>query len=196
MPEITVNRRSNETDISLVLNIYGQGKYQINSGCGFFDHMLELFAAHGRFDLTLSCVGDTQVDYHHSIEDIGICLGRAFSQSLGDRAGINRYGSMILPMDEALVLSAVDISGRDFCRVDLQFSSAKIGDFNVELIEEFWMAFARQLGISIHISQMAGINNHHIAEAVFKGMGRALRIAVAKDESLCGQIPSTKGTIL
>ena len=190
------SRKTAETDISLALNIDGTGEYKINTSCGFFDHMMELFARHGLFDITLSCVGDIGVDYHHTVEDVGIALGRAFSDALGDRAGIRRFGDCAVPMDEVLVLAAADISGRPTLGFDVSFNSGKIGDFDVELVEEFLLAFSRALGATIHIRQLAGSNGHHIAEGIFKALARALREALEQDSRTAGIIPSTKGTIL
>lgn len=191
-----IKRKTGETDIALALNLDGSGVSDIKSGCGFLDHMLTLFAKHGRFDLTLSCKGDTQVDYHHSVEDIGICLGTAFRQALGNCAGITRYGSMLLPMDEALVLCAVDISGRDCLVCKLELPTEKIGDFDCELVEEFLTAFVRNAGITLHVRQLDGKNSHHIVEGVFKGLARAMAIACAVDSDRANEIPSTKGVLL
>lgn len=191
-----IQRETTETAIRCTLEIDGSGLHEIDTGCGFLNHMLELFSRHGRFDLKLNCRGDVHVDYHHTVEDCAIVLGRAFSEALGDRMGINRYGSFLLPMDEALVQAAVDISGRAmFCPV-LQFSCEKIGDFDVELVGEFFVAFARELGATIHLQQLAGTNGHHIAEAAFKGFARALDAATDIDQAAPDEIPSTKGTIL
>lgn len=196
MRSATVTRNTTETQITLTLNLDGTGLYKIDSGCGFLNHMLELFTRHGRFDLTLTCKGDTQVDYHHTTEDIAIALGRAFSEALGNRAGVYRYGDMTLPMDEALILAAVDISGRAALGYSLTLPTQKVGDFDTELVKEFMLAFSRSLGASIHLHQMAGENTHHIIEGAFKGLGRALSHAVAIDPVSNGTIPSTKGTIL
>ena len=190
-----INRVTAETDISMTLNLDGSGRNVIHSGCGFLDHMLELFARHGDMDLTVQCNGDTQVDYHHSVEDIGICLGKAFTEALGDKRGITRYGQFLLPMDETLVLCACDLSGRDYLGWGVELPSTTVGDFDTELAEEFWLAFVRSCPASIHIRQMAGKNTHHILEAVFKGMGRTLKMAVALDEKHLNEIPSTKGTL-
>ena len=195
MRTASIKRDTNETKITLELNLDGTGKATIDSGCGFLDHMLELFARHGDFDLAVKCDGDTKVDYHHSVEDIGICLGKAFTEALGDKRGINRYGQFLLPMDETLVLSAVDLSGRDYLGWGLELPSMTVGDFDTELAEEFWLAFVRNCPASIHIRQMAGKNTHHILEAIFKGMGRTLKMAVAMDEKHLNEIPSTKGTL-
>ena len=186
-------RKTAETDIMLTLNLDGSGKSQIQTGVGFLDHMLTLFAAHGKFDLTVNCQGDTDVDDHHSAEDIGICLGQAFSQALGEKRGINRYGSFLLPMDEALIQTAVDISGRSFLGYGLEIPTEKIGTFDTELVEEFWLAFVRQCPMSLHIRQLAGKNSHHIVEGCFKSVARSLRFAVASDGT--NDIPSTKGVL-
>lgn len=191
-----LERKTAETDIILRLELDGSGKAKIDTGCGFLDHMLTLFASHGRFDLDVSCKGDVNVDYHHSVEDIGICLGKALRECLGDCKGIYRYGNMILPMDEALVLCAVDISGRNFLACDLQIPTEKVGDFDTELVEEFLMAFVRNAGITLHVKQLAGSNSHHIIEGVFKGVGRAIRAAVAIDAKSSAEVPSTKGNLL
>ena len=195
MRSADIKRDTRETQIQLSLNLDGTGKADIATGVGFLDHMLELFARHGDFDLTVRCQGDTQVDGHHSVEDIGICLGRAFAQALGDKRGITRYGQFLLPMDETLVLSAVDLSGRDYLGWAVELPSAKVGDFDTELAKEFWLAFVRNCPASIHIRQMAGENTHHILEAVFKGMGRTLKMAAAMDPRHAGEIPSTKGVL-
>lgn len=195
MRTASIKRDTKETRIQLELNLDGAGKSEIATGCGFLDHMLTLFARHGDFDLSVSCHGDTEVDYHHSVEDIGICLGQAFSQALGDKRGIARYGQFLLPMDEALVLSAVDLSGRDCLGWAVDLPAAKVGDFDTELAKEFWLAFVRNCPASIHIREMAGENTHHILEAIFKGMGRALKMAAALDEKHLDEIPSTKGTL-
>ena len=186
-------RKTAETDIRLCLNLDGTGKTEIDTGCGFLDHMLTLFAAHGKFDLTVTCVGDTQVDDHHSVEDIGICLGQAFCNALGEKRGITRYGSFLLPMDEALILTAVDISGRSCLCYGLEIPTQKIGTFDTELVEEFFLAFVRNCPMSLHIRQMAGKNSHHIVEGTFKSLGRALKAAVALDGT--DAIPSTKGVL-
>ncbi|MBR0113523.1 MAG: imidazoleglycerol-phosphate dehydratase HisB [Clostridia bacterium] len=191
----TINRKTAETDIVLNLDLDGSGVCNISTGCGFLDHMLTLFAKHGRFDLDVKCVGDTQVDYHHSVEDIGICLGTAFEKALGDKKGITRYGSAIIPMDEALILTAVDISGRSYLGYNLTFATEKIGDFDCELVEEFFAAFVRNFPVSLHIRQPEGRNSHHIAEGAFKSAARALREAVKIDADFSGEIPSTKGII-
>ena len=190
-----INRKTNETDIALKLNIDGKGDSRINSGCGFLDHMLTLLSRHARFDLELNCKGDTEVDYHHTVEDIGIALGEALSKALGDKRGITRYGSFILPMDESLILTAVDISGRSHLEYDLEIPSQKVGDFDTELVKEFWLAFVRNAECSLHIRQLAGENSHHIIEGMFKALGRTLRQCVARDPDLINEIPSTKGML-
>lgn len=189
----TIDRKTAETDIQLTLELDGCGKSAIQTGCGFMDHMLTLFAAHGKFDLTVTCKGDTEVDDHHTVEDIGICLGKAFEEALGEKRGITRYGSFLLPMDEALILSAVDISGRSYLGYGLEIPTEKIGSFDTELVEEFWLAFTRQCPMSLHLRQLAGSNSHHIAEGAFKSVARALKAAVALDGS--DAIPSTKGVL-
>lgn len=196
MRNAEIKRKTQETDVILSIELDGNGKAEISTGCGFLDHMLTLFASHGRFDLKVSCNGDTYVDYHHSVEDIGICLGKAFGEALGDCRGICRYGSMLLPMDEALVLSAVDISGRACLVYELNIPTERIGDFDTELVEEFMTAFVRAFGITLHIKQLAGKNSHHIAEAAFKSLARSLRAAVAEDTRCAGEIPSTKGRLV
>lgn len=190
-----INRKTAETDIQLAVDLDGSGKSTIDSGVGFLDHMLTLFAKHGRFDLKVICRGDTQVDDHHSVEDIGICLGEAFGKALGDKAGIRRYGDCILPMDEALILSAVDISGRAHLSYDARMRAKKVGTFDVELAEEFWTAFARAAKLTLHIRQLDGKNAHHIIEGQFKSAARSLRTAVSIDPELAGEIPSTKGLL-
>ena len=190
-----IKRKTAETDIYLCLNIDGSGKSDINTGVGFLDHMLTLFSRHGRFDLCLKCIGDTYVDDHHSTEDIAIALGSAFRKALGDKRGIKRYGDIILPMDEALVLASVDISGRSYIRFTSNFQTEKIGTFDVELLEDFFTSFAENAGIPLHIRQLDGRNSHHIAEAMFKAVARALRKAVEIDEKAKDEIPSTKGVL-
>ena len=191
----TINRQTAETDISLTLNLDGSGASKIDSGCGFLDHMLTLFARHGRFDLTLTCKGDTYVDDHHTVEDIGIVLGQAFAEALGNKKGICRYGSMILPMDESLILSAVDLSGRAYLRFDLDIPTQKVGSFDTELVKEFWLAFTRDAKCTLHLEKLAGENSHHIIEGAFKSVGRSLRQAVAIDKDFAEEIPSTKGVL-
>jgi len=190
-----ISRKTGETDIVLSLQLDGEGKSEIASGCGFLDHMLTLFAKHAGYNLTVSCVGDVEVDYHHSVEDIGIALGKAFYEALGDKRGITRYGDILLPMDEALIRAAVDISGRDYLAIHLQIPTAKVGDFDTELCEEFWMAFVREAKITLHVDQLAGKNSHHIIEGVFKAVARALGKATAMDEKRINEIPSTKGVL-
>ena len=195
MRNADINRKTLETDIQLTLCLDGSGSSDISTGCGFLDHMLTLFAAHGRFDLTVACKGDTYVDDHHTVEDIGICLGKVFSEALGEKRGITRYGSFLLPMDEALILSAVDISGRSCLCYQLDIPTEKIGTFDTELIEEFFLAFVRNCPMSLHIRKLAGTNSHHIAEGCFKSVARSLRAAVAIDPSAADAIPSTKGVL-
>lgn len=190
-----IKRKTGETDISLKIRLDGRGESKINTGCGFLDHMLTLFSKHSRFDLEVTCKGDTQVDYHHSVEDIGICLGIAFNDAIGDKRGINRYGDIVLPMDEALILSAVDISGRDYLGYGLDIPTEKVGDFDTELVEEFWLGFVRNAKINLHIKQLSGTNSHHIIEGAFKAVGRALGQAARKDPALANEIPSTKGIL-
>ena len=188
-------RKTGETDIPLTLNLDGFGDSELRTGVGFLEHMLTLFARHGRFDLTVRCDGDYQVDDHHSVEDIGICLGLAFRQALGDRRGSRRYADILLPMDEALIQCAVDISGRSMLCTDLQIPTEKIGTFDTELVEEFLTAFVREAGITVHIRQLAGTNSHHIVEGVFKALARTLRRAVSIDPAAADEIPSTKGVL-
>lgn len=195
MREIEIVRKTGETDIALALNLDGAGKSVIDSGCGFLDHMLTLFAKHAGYDLTVRCVGDTQVDYHHTTEDIGIALGQAFYRALGDKRGIVRYGDITLPMDETLIMAAVDISGRDYLAIALDLNAEKVGDFDTELCEEFFLAFVREAKLTLHIRQLAGKNAHHIIEGVFKAVARALAAATAIDEKKKDEIPSTKGVL-
>ena len=195
MRSAEIKRTTAETDISLKLNLDGTGASQCATGCGFLDHMLTLFARHGRFDLEVSCKGDTFVDYHHTVEDIGICLGKAFATALGDKKGIIRYGDITLPMDEALILSAVDISGRGGFYGQLDIPTQKVGDFDTELCREFWIAFARDAGMTLHIRQIAGSNSHHIIEGTFKSVARSLKAAVRIDREFANEIPSTKGML-
>lgn len=195
MRKAEITRKTGETDITLSLDIDGKGESEISSGVGFLDHMLTLFSRHGRFDLCLKCIGDTYVDDHHSTEDIAIALGSAFRKALGDKRGIKRYGDIILPMDEALVLASVDISGRSYIRFTSNFQTEKIGTFDVELLEDFFTSFAENAGITLHIRQLDGRNSHHIAEAMFKAVARALRKAVEIDERAKDEIPSTKGVL-
>jgi len=190
-----IKRTTGETDISLTLDFDGTGVSDCRTGCGFLDHMLTLFAKHGRFDLTVTCLGDTHVDYHHTVEDIGICLGKAFARCLGDKKGIVRYGDTTLAMDESLILSAVDISGRGGCYYALNIPTQKVGDFDTELCQEFFIAFARDAGITLHLRQLAGCNSHHIIEGTFKSVARSLKKAVAIDKAFAGEVPSTKGIL-
>ena len=195
MRKTEINRETSETDIFIRLELEGKGESDIDTGCGFLDHMLELFARHGRFNLTVSCHGDIHVDYHHTVEDIGICLGQAFSKTLGDKKGIRRYADTILPMDEALILSAVDISGRGGCYYDMELPTQRVGDFDTELDQEFWIAFAQNAGITLHLRKIAGRNTHHILEGAFKSVARSLRVAVSIDPNCSNEIPSTKGLL-
>lgn len=195
MRKAEIIRKTAETDIMLTLELEGTGTARIATGCGFLDHMLTLFAHHGCFDLEVACKGDTWVDDHHTVEDVGICLGQAFAQALGDKRGITRYGSFILPMDEALILSAVDISGRSYLSYDLQIPGFKIGTFDTELVEEFFLGFVRQCPMSLHIRKLAGSNAHHIAEGAFKSVARSLKQAVVLDAQRPDAIPSTKGVL-
>jgi len=194
MRKATVTRKTTETDIELSLNLDGTGEVRVSTGCGFLDHMLILFARHGGFDLDIACQGDTHVDFHHTTEDCSITLGQAFAQALNEGRGIARYGNMLLPMDEALVLVALDISGRCCLTYSLAPAAQKVGTFDTELAKDFFHGFCRSLGLTLHIQQLAGENAHHILEAAFKGFGRALRQAVVLDAK--GQIPSTKGVLL
>ncbi len=195
MRNAEIARKTAETDIRLSLCLDGTGRADVDTGVGFLDHMLTLFAGHSRFDLVVRCMGDTQVDDHHSTEDIAIALGQAFAQALGDKKGITRYGSMLLPMDEALVMVAVDLSGRSMLRFHMDLPAQKVGSFDTELVEEFFTAFARAAGLTLHIRQLDGGNTHHIIEAAFKGFGRALKQAVSIDPTLGGAVPSTKGVL-
>lgn len=190
-----IMRKTGETDISLTLNLDGSGTSVCDTGCGFLNHMLTLFAKHGHFDLKVGCRGDVDVDYHHTVEDIGICLGKAFAEALGDKRGIVRYGDIVLPMDEALIMSAVDISGRGGAYFDLNIPTEKVGDFDTELAREFFIAFAKDSGITLHIRQLAGENSHHIIEGVFKAVSRSLAKAVCISDQYSDEIPSTKGMI-
>ncbi len=195
MRHAEIIRTTGETDINLKLLLDGSGRSVINSGVGFLDHMLTLFAKHGRFDLEVKCAGDTQVDFHHTVEDIGIALGQAFAKALGDKRGIKRYADTVLPMDEALILTAVDVSGRGLCCYDAATPSQKVGDFDTELSSEFWFAFAREAGVTLHIRKLADANSHHIIEGVFKSAARSLRAAVTIDKEFADEIPSTKGLL-
>lgn len=195
MREATIKRETKETKINLNINLDGKGTSNINTGCGFFDHMLELFARHSRFDLNVVCDGDINVDYHHTVEDVGIVLGQAIKKALGDMKGIIRYGTTILPMDESLILTAIDISGRSYLKFDLPTRVNKIGEFPVELVEEFFLAFVRHAGLTLHVVKMAGTNAHHIVEGAFKSFARSLKSAVAIDKEFANEIPSTKGVL-
>lgn len=191
----SINRKTAETDINLTLNLDGSGESNINSGCGFLDHMLTLFSKHGRFDLTLECNGDTYVDDHHTVEDIGISLGLAFKEALSDKKGVTRYGYMILPMDETLILSAVDFSGRALLNYDLKIPTEKVGNFDTELVEEFFLGFVRNCECTLHIKQLDGTNSHHIIEGTFKSVARSMKDAVKIDEKFADEILSTKGVL-
>ena len=195
MRQAQLERKTAETQITLSLNLDGSGTSSIQTGCGFLDHMLTLFTKHGRFDLSILCNGDIDVDFHHTVEDVGICLGQAFAQAIGNKRGIRRYGSMTLPMDEALILSAVDISGRCFLGYGLNVPTEKVGNLDTELIEEFWLAFTRNAAITLHLQQLAGTNSHHIIEGAFKSAARSLAQAVAIDPQYQDEIPSTKGVL-
>ena len=195
MRTATILRETAETQINLVIDLDGAGTAQIDSGCGFLDHMLTLFAKHGRFDITLTCKGDTYVDDHHTVEDIGISLGKAFKEALGNKKGVNRYGNMILPMDEALIMSAVDLSGRGLLNYGLTIPTEKVGSFDTELVEEFWLGFVRNAECTLHIKQLDGTNSHHIIEGAFKSVARSLKSAVEIDRDFADEIPSTKGVL-
>lgn len=195
MRSAKLSRKTKETDISLCLNLDGTGNSDIQSGCGFLDHMLTLFAKHAGYDLEVSCDGDKEVDFHHTTEDIGIALGKAFLSALGDKRGIVRYGDIVLPMDESLIAAAVDISGRDYLSFAMQIPAEKVGDFDTELCEEFFMAFVREAKITLHLTQLAGKNSHHLIEGAFKAAARALGKATAIDEKRKDEIPSTKGVL-
>lgn len=195
MREAQIKRKTAETDIELSLNLDGIGKSECDTLCPFFDHMMTLFARHGRFDISLRCKGDIKVDYHHTVEDVAICLGQAFNKALGDKRGINRYGDALLPMDEALVLSAADISGRGGYYSDVLVPTEKVGDFDTELFKEFFTAFAREAGITLHIRLLTGENSHHIIEGAFKSVARSLKTAVSIQEGYENEIPSTKGVL-
>lgn len=190
-----IKRTTRETDIYLSLELDGTGKNDIDTGCGFLNHMLTLFASHGRFDLAVKCTGDYDVDYHHTVEDVGICLGLAFRESLGAKKGINRYGNMILPMDEALIMTAVDFSGRAYFVWDVEIHAQKVGDFDTELAEEFWRAFAGNSLCTLHFKQFSGKNAHHIIECAFKSAARSISQAVRINPEYANEIPSTKGVI-
>lgn len=195
MRKSEISRKTNETDICLSLCLDGTGKSEIDTGIGFLDHMLDLFAKHGRMDLAVKCKGDTYVDFHHSAEDIGIVLGQAFKEAVGDKKGIKRYGNMILPMDETLILASLDISGRAFLKYDLVIPTEKVGEMDTELVEEFFISFVRNADITLHIKQLDGTNSHHIIEGAFKAVARALREAVSIDENAKDEIPSSKGLL-
>lgn len=188
-------RKTGETDIALKINLDGRGTSNIDTGCGFLDHMLTLFAKHARYDLDVKCVGDTNVDYHHTVEDVAICLGKAIYEALGDKKGIYRYGYMILPMDETLIMCAIDISGRDYLGYALDVPAYRVGDFDTELAEEFYRAFSREAKITLHVRKITGSNSHHIIEGSFKAFARALAKATAIDEKYANEIPSTKGVL-
>ena len=195
MRSASVSRKTAETSVELTLALDGAGESAVRTGCGFLDHMLTLFAKHGRFDLTVSCEGDTEVDFHHTTEDIGIVLGEAFAEALGEKRGIRRYGDCVLPMDEALVLCAADLSGRGVLGYDLTLSAKKVGDFDTELAKEFWLGFVRSSGVTLHLRELSGENTHHILEASFKAAGRAMRQAASIDPDFYDDIPSTKGIL-
>lgn len=190
-----LRRTTGETDVAVVLDLDGTGKSEISTGCGFLDHMLILFARHGRFDLTVQAKGDTWADDHHTVEDVGITLGDAFARALGEKRGVTRYGSTILPMDEALILTAVDLSGRGLLCYDLAIPTEKVGTFDTQLVGEFFAAFARRADLTLHVKQLAGANSHHIIEGAFKSLARSLRTAVAIDPAAAGEVPSTKGVL-
>lgn len=195
MRKADVKRKTAETDITLSLSLDGSGRSEIDTGCGFLDHMLTLFAGHGRFDLSVACRGDTGVDFHHTVEDVGIVLGSAFAEALGDKRGVSRYGDTALPMDEALILSAVDLSGRAYLGFALPIPTEKVGAFDTELVEEFWLGFVRGAACTLHIRELAGSNSHHIIEGAFKSVARSLKKAVRIDPAFAGEIPSTKGVL-
>ena len=196
MRTASITRNTAETQISLRLSLDGRGVQEIDTGVGFLDHMLTIFAAHGHFDLAVTCKGDTNVDDHHSVEDVGIALGQALRQALGDKRGVRRYGSMLLPMDEALVLCAVDLSGRSCLRYGLEIPTEKVGTFDTELVEEFFLALCREAGLTLHLKQLDGTNSHHIIEAAFKAFGRALHDAASIDPAAADAVPSTKGVLV
>ncbi len=195
MRKAEIIRKTSETDIALKINLDGKGQSKVQTGCGFLDHMLTLFAKHGSFDLSVKCVGDKEVDFHHTTEDIAICLGQALNKALGDKKGITRYANIILPMDEALILCAVDVSGRSFLVKELDIKAEKVGDFDTELVEEFLIAFSSNANLTLHVRQLAGSNAHHIIEGVFKSLARTLKAAVSIDATAKNEIPSTKGVL-
>ncbi len=195
MRSAEIKRKTGETDVLIKINLDGKGESKINTGCGFLDHMLTLFAKHGKFDLTVKCKGDVEVDFHHTTEDVGIALGLAVKEALKDKKGIVRYGNMILPMDEALILSAIDLSGRGIFVRNFDIKANKVGDFDTELVEEFFQAFALNCGCNLHVKQLDGSNAHHIIEGAFKSVARSLRTAVSFDKGFEDQIPSTKGVL-
>ena len=195
MRKANITRTTAETDVTLSLTLDGRGESQIDTGCGFLDHMLTLFAKHGSFDLTVKCKGDVQVDYHHTVEDVGIVLGSAFAEALGDKRGITRYGSIVLPMDEALIVAATDLSGRSYLDFALDIPTPRVGDFDTELVEEFWLAFTRKAECTLHLRKIVGSNSHHIIEGAFKSIARSLSAAVAIDPKYKDEIPSTKGVL-
>ena len=188
-------RHTKETRIALRLELEGTGRSEITTGCGFLDHMLTLFAAHGRFDLSAKCEGDYHVDFHHTTEDVGICLGQAFTQALGDKKGITRYGSFILPMDEALILTAIDFSGRAYLGWEMNIPTQKVGEFDTELAQEFWLGFTRNAQCTLHFRQMSGTNSHHIIEGAFKSAARSIAQAVSINPDYKDEVPSTKGVL-
>ena len=196
MRSIDVTRKTGETNIEMFLNLDGTGQYEVRTDCGFMKHMLELFTRHGGFDLNIRCEGDHYVDDHHAVEDMGIVLGKGFKEALGDKRGIRRYGSMLLPMDEALVLCALDLSGRACLRYGLEIPTEKVGSFDTELVEEFFQAVCREAGLTLHLKQLDGTNSHHIIEAAFKAFARALREAVSIDPAAADAVPSTKGVLV
>ena len=190
-----IERKTAETEISIALQLDGKGDADIQTGCGFLDHMLVLFAKHGRFDLKIRCTGDTYVDDHHTVEDVGIALGQAFRAALGEKRGVCRYGNMILPMDEALVLSAVDLSGRSYLSCKLEIPTEKVGTFDTQLVKEFWLGFVRNCQCTLHINSLAGENSHHIIEGAFKSVARSMKAAVAIDPAFAEDVMSTKGVL-
>ncbi|OOB80350.1 MAG: imidazoleglycerol-phosphate dehydratase [Epulopiscium sp. Nuni2H_MBin003] len=195
MREITISRKTNETDISLKLNLDGTGKSTVNTGCGFLNHMLTLLSSHSKMDIDITCIGDVDVDFHHTVEDIGICLGDAIDKALADKRGINRYGTCTLPMDEALITVALDFSGRSMLVEDIKLSAQKVGDFDTELCKEFLIALSRSAKLTLHVMQVRGENNHHIIEGIFKALAKAIRVAISIDKEYATEIPSTKGVI-